>query len=319
MIKISKPNIRMNELTITDFAHLFGTTPEDVREKCGSIIDGLDFRYQKLKQEERDQLILKVLKRIDSDNMPAAGWHRKSDWEHGWQENLEEFVASGFDLSKLIPKYYKKNVPARFNGDFIFPVGPEFVYNVTYVFTTWLFKKYFYNIDSIYEFGCGPGHNLVNLASIYPEKRLYGLDWSTSSQEIIALLQKKFGWKIKSYNFDFFNPDENIYLDENSGVFTFGALEQLGSGYGKFLNFLIERMPTICVNVEGLKELYNENNLFDYIALKYHTKRAYLNSYLSELRKLKAQGRIEIIKIYHRKFGNIYDDPHSYVVWKPKS
>ncbi|HHT9159158.1 MAG TPA: hypothetical protein ACFYEH_04780, partial [Candidatus Brocadiaceae bacterium] len=58
-------------------------------------------------------------------------------------------------------------------------------------------------------------------------------------------------------------------------------------------------------------------HLLDYLALKFHTKRNYLNAYLTQLRSLESQGKMEIIKVHHQQFG-FYDDPHSYVVWKPK-
>ena len=33
-----------------------------------------------------------------------------------------------------------------------------------------VFLKFFKNINSIYEFGCGTGHNLIRLAKIFPKK-----------------------------------------------------------------------------------------------------------------------------------------------------
>lgn len=307
----------MPALTTNDFAKLFGTTKDEVTAKCGPIIKALDFGHRKLTNKERDQLLIKTLKKIDYSELSVAGPHRKSDWEDGWKENLDDFIKSGFDLKSLVPKYHNKNLPVRLNRDFILPVSPDFVASVTHVFRSWLFQKYFQDIDSIYEFGCGTAHNLAYLASLYPQKKLYGFDWASSSQQIIQLLEKHFGYKIKGYNFDFFDPDRNIHIENTSAVFTFGALEQIGSEYNKYLEFILERSPAICINVEGLNELYDSTHLLDYLALKFHTKRNYLNSYLTQLRSLESQGKIEIIKVHHQQFG-FYDDPHSYVVWKPK-
>jgi hypothetical protein len=102
-----------------------------------------------------------------------------------------------------------------------------------------------------------------------------------------------------------------------SAVMTFGALEQMGQEHGKYLDFILQKKPEICVDIAGLAELYNENDLFDYLALRYHKRRNYLDGYLTRLKELELEGTVQILKTHRQKFGNLYDDPHSYVVWKP--
>ena len=116
---------------------------------------------------------------------------------------------SGYDLGRLIPKYFKDNAPARLNLEYIMPVSEHFVFSYTHVYRTWIFQKYFAEVDNIYEFGCGPAYHLAYLAQLYPGKRLFGLDWAISSQEIIGHLAQHFGWKIAGQHFDFFNPTRN--------------------------------------------------------------------------------------------------------------
>ena len=305
------------KLSVQDLAQLFGTTVEDVQLHCGDLVGSDALNYRKITGEERDQLILQVLNRIINTDLVRAGEDRQPDWERGWRENLEEFVASNYNLELLIPKYFKKNVPARLNLDYVMPVAPDFVFYYTHVFRTWVFKKYLADVKSIYEFGCGPGYHLAYLAQMYPDKNLFGLDWARSSQEILKLLAAHFGWKITGKKFDFFQPDHDVVLAENSGVFTFGALEQIGGRHEKFIEFLLERKPAICVNVECLHELYETDKLLSFLALQYHTKRNYLSGYLTALQKLEKQKRLEIIKVHHQKFGNLFDDPFSFVIWKP--
>ena len=84
-----------------------------------------------------------------------------------------------------------------------------------------------------------------------------------------------------------------------------------------FLEFLLKKSPELCVNVEGLSELYEQNYLLDYLALKYHKRRNYLDGFLTRLRELEEEEKIDIIKVHHQQFGNLFDDPHSYVIWKP--
>lgn len=311
-------NKSLSNLTSKDFAELFGTTEEEMVKYCQNIITSYDFRYRKLVGEERDRLILEVLKRIDSGGLPTTGEERQQDWEKGWNENLQEFIDSGYDINKLVPKYFKKNVPIRLNRDYVMPINENFVLNVTKVFRSWLFQKYFNKVDSIYEFGCGPATHLAYLATVYPNKKLYGFDWAKSSQKIINLLAQHYGWDIQGDFFDFFNPNKSINIGPNSAVFTFGALEQVGKNHELFLEFLLEKSPELCINVEGLHELYDQDYLLDYLALKYHKRRNYLNGYLTRLRELEDEGKIKYINIHHQPFGNLYDDPHSYVIWRPE-
>lgn len=305
-------------LTSKDLGALFGAKEDELVAFCEDEIAAMDFRYCKLEGEERDQIIMRVLKHIDSEELPVAGQKRRSDWKTGWGENLQEFIDSGFDVQKLVPKYFKKNVPVRLNRDYIMPVDEDFVLNVTKVFRSWLFQQYFQEVESIYEFGCGSGFHLAFLSSLYPEKRLYGFDWVEPSQEIIRLLAERYGWSIRGDKFDFFHPNESLRIESNSAVFTFGALEQIGKNHEPFLNFLLRQSPELCVNIEGINELYEEQNLLDYLSLKYHKRRKYLEGYLTRLRELEKERKVEIIKVHHQLFGNLFDDPHSYVVWKPR-
>jgi hypothetical protein len=305
-------------LSVDDFACLFGTTADEVVRHCGDIIQNDDFHYAIISGSDRDQIILQALKKTFAPDLAQAGENRQQDWEQGWRENLDEFVASGYQLERLIPKYFKKNVPARLNLQYIMPMSPNFVFAYTHVYRTWLFRKYFQAVSNIYEFGCGPAYHLAYLADLYPHKKLFGLDWATSSQEIIGHLSRHFGWKIEGQRFDFFKPDPRLIVESDSGILTFGALEQVGEKYGSFIDFLLKNKPAICVNVECLNELYDPDNLLSYLALQYHQKRNYLSGYLTTLQRLEKEQRIEIIKFHYHRFGNLFDDPLSYVIWKPK-
>ena len=156
------------------------------------------------------------------------------------------------------------------------------------------------------------------MAELFPEKQLYGLDWSEASCTIVDILSKKFNLNLSSALFDMFLPDEKIEIDETSGVFTIGAMEQLGTNFEDFVRFLLKKRPSICINIETIYELYDQSVLFDYVAAKYLERRGYLQGYLSRLRQLEVEGKIEMIKI-QRTFGSLYHDGYSYIVWKPKA
>lgn len=312
MAKHSEPTLQ-----VSDFAALFGMTLEEVLGYAGNLFDGFDLKYKNIVSVERDALILSILKKIYDENLQASGTNRQSDWEKGWDENLNEFVSSGYDVTKLIPKYFKKNVPIRLFNDYVLPADPDFVQKCCNIFRTCIFRKYFEPYENIYEFGCGSASNLARLAEIYPDKVLFGLDWASSSQEIINKLRDGLNINISGHKLDFFNPDLTFNLKEKSAVYTFGALEQVGARHDRFLNYLLAEKPSICVNVECLSELYDENILSDYLALRYHKRRNYLDSFLTSLKNKEESGLIAIDKVHHQQFGNMYGDTLSYVVWRP--
>ena len=95
-------------LNIEEFARLFGTTPCEVEDCCGKQLASMDLRYRIISGKERDDIIISILKRIDAANLPVSGEGRQPDWEKGWVENLADFIGSGYDVEKLVPKYFKK-------------------------------------------------------------------------------------------------------------------------------------------------------------------------------------------------------------------
>lgn len=305
-------------LTLDDIAALFGAPPEEIAALCGAELNRANLRYRRLAPARRDALLLEIMQRIDSFDMPSAGKERQGAWENGWQQNLDEFIRSGHDVEALVPKYYKKHVPVRLLRDYVLPEDPDFVLNFARLFRNWLFRRYLRDAGSIYEFGCGPATHLAWLAQEYPEKKLYGFDWARPSQHIIREMAGHYGWKISGGNFDFFAPHADLTLDSHSAVFTFGALEQVGTKHEDFLQFLLRARPSICIHVEPIHEFYDERCLSEYLALKYHKRRKYLDGYLTRLRELETQGRVEILRLHHQQFGNLYDDSHSLVVWRPR-
>jgi hypothetical protein len=306
------------ELTLEDFALLFGTTIDDIPDDCQELIAKKDFRYEILAGAERDQTILRVLKTIDSDSLSVVGSGRKSVWEKGWAENYQNFMGKDYDINELIPKYYRPSQILRLYRDYVITCDPNFEFNFFKVFRLWLFKKYFKDADSIYEFGCGPGHNLVELAELFPARKIHGLDWSVSSRDLVNKIAEVHKYNLTGHLFDMFSPDDTLEITQNSAILTIGALEQLGCDFELFLQFLLKKPPNLCLNVEPLCELYDEDYLLDYLANKYMQKRKYLMNYLDRLKQLENDGKIEILTTQRMLFGSLYYEGWSFVLWKPK-
>ena len=114
----------------------------------------------------------------------------------------------------------------------------------------YLFDKYFTNIPSVVEFGCGTGHNLLALAKQQPGKVVFGLDWSRQALEHVKKLVEQ-GITAYAFEFDLLNPTTDFLFPGQralkSGVLTVGALEQIGKKFENFLCFLLSRQPPVII------------------------------------------------------------------------
>jgi len=306
-------------VTVNDFARLFHTTPEDVEKKCGDLIEAYDFEYNFLSRPEFEQTLLKVIQTIDHGQMPVSGKARLKDWERGWSENLNDFVKSDHEPSALVPRYMYKFGLKRLFSRYIRPVDEHFELNFYTVYRQYLFKAYLEGYDPLCEFGCGSGYNLVILARLFPEKALIGLDWAESSVNLVNRVASSLDLRLRGRQFDFFHPDHHFEAGKGAAFITLNAMEQLGKDYQAFLQFLLDKRPALCIHAEPLVELYDQENLLDYLAVKYHRKRGYLDNYLTELRGLEKKGAIEIKAVKRIHFGSTFHEGYSLVIWAPRS
>ena len=113
------------------------------------------------------------------------------------------------------------------------------------------------------------------------------------------------------------SPDQSYKIKPNSGVFTFGALEQLAGQIEKMLDYLINQKPGICLHTEPAIELYDLENFEDYLAYKFQKKRGYSEGLIPLLKDLENAGRIKIEKIKRLHFGSLYMEGYNLIVWRP--
>lgn len=301
------------QITQQDFADVF---QESLSEFVKTKIESLDFLARKISEEEKDEILLKIIKTLFDPEVIKAGKHRQEQWEKGWGENLEAYTKDSNE--SIIPRYFGKYGIVRWKQQFISPVSPNFEYNMLAAVQYWLFDKYLREADSIYEFGCGTGHNLLRVREVNETANLYGLDWAYSSQEIIKKISlERSDSKLKAHNFDFFNPDKSFKLNEKSVIFTVAALEQIGDNSQPFIDYLLENKPEICIHIEPIAELLDPDNLVDYLSIQYFKKRNYLNEYLSKLQELEKEGRVKIHQAQRSFIGSLYIEGYSVIVWSP--
>ena len=304
------------QLTIKDFESALG---EKLSKFIKDSINSYEFKYKELSQKQNDELILLIIKTLIEKNPVKTRGSRISDWENGWGENLNLLQTKEIEIKNLIPKYFSKYNVIRFNGRFIQPISERFEKNTLSILVDYIFDKFLRNnVPNIYEFGCGTAHNLLQARKVNKNANLWGLDWAKSSQKIIELIRKKgIDKKIYSHNFNYFEPDLNFKLNNNSVIYSVASLEQVGDRWDNFIDYLLVQKPQLCIHIEPVEELLDRNNLLDYLSIQYFNKRNYLSGFLFGLKKLEKQKKIKILKADRNKIGSLFIEGYSIIVWHP--
>lgn len=308
------PSPALSTLGVEEMAAVLGVVPAALSPECVRRIETLDFAHTPLTGAAREDTLDRVMAILDGD-LAVSGPERLAVWERGWGDILARFEASGGDPAALTPHYFKPG-PMRLDGRYVQPRDPRFELNFVAVLHAWLAGGVLADASTVWELGCGPGHNLVGLAALLPGTRFVGLDWATPSQEILGRVRTALGIDVRGKHVDLFAPDPGLHLDAGAAVVTIGAMEQLGSRFAPFLEWLLRERPSICVHVEPLHETYDRTMLFDELAARYAEKRGYLQGYLPALRALAAAGRIEILHV-KRHLGSMMHDGWGTIVWRP--
>ncbi len=253
-------------------------------------------------------IIADLNERIAKRDFSIAGENTER-WQKGWQENLDEFRRTR-DVAALEPKYLRPSKYLRLDGQFIEPADPMFERNWYRVFRGWFARRYLSQYDWIWEFGCGSGHNVAALAQEFPKKMIVGLDWAEASNEICADLSDTLGnvWD-STEPFDFFSPWDNVNFGANSAVLTIGALEQTGTRWRPFLDFLRRTKPAMCFHIEPIVEWYTGSPV-DETAIRIHTERGFQRGFVDA---------ITPIRKHRTGFGSLLLEGYSQLQWSPQS
>ena len=307
----------MTTLDTAGFAELFGIDAGSIKDATKSLIQRHDFSYREIVGDERDKLILEVLKRIDRDQQVIGAEERKEVWHKGWDANLQEFLSSNFALEALVPKFIRPGQPVRLKRSFVLPNNPDFELRFVEVVRSWIFEEFFAPFSNVYEFGCGTGFNLVALAQRFPDKKLFGSDFVQSSVDLVNGIARQYKLNLSATLFDMISPNPAYRILPSSALFTFGAIEQLASRFEGFVAFLLKQKPALCLHIEPTLELYDDAQLIDFLAIKFHRKRGYTAGFLPMLQGLAAEGRVEIKRVKRLYFGSLFMEGYSLIVWRP--
>ena len=256
--------------------------------------------YKVLDPAQQETLCKEILAEVASGQFKPAGESSREHWNEVWAANTLD-----------VPPYiFRPGRVLRVNGQFVRPRDPWFELNWYKQFRAKVLRTYFRDVFPLYEFGCGNGWNLAAAHQLYPEKSLVGLDWAEAAVDRLPR-------DIHGRVFDFFHPDYDLKLVPGSGVLTVGALEQTGTAWEPFLEYLLANRPAVVVHVEPIVEWYDPTNPVDATAIAYHLARNYWRGFPAKLQELAMQGTVEILEQKRSYFGSKYIEGYSVLAWRP--
>jgi hypothetical protein len=303
----------MKKIELTDIEQLWGFK---ATTRFAKKFSELNLNYSELTDKDRDEAIIKFIETLDS-NLIKAGPHRADDWEKGWGENLKDYDESR-DIKDSLPKYFGKIPYIRWKQEWILPEQKDMEYNLLGLLLEYIIDNHFLENDSIYEFGCGTGHNLLRIRNVFQTSYLHGLDWAKSSQGIIKQIALDTSDNLlKATNFDYFNPDTNFELKNNAVVLTVASLEQTGDKFKDFIDYIVTQSPRLVVHIEPMWEPLDPEHLLDNLSIRYFKKRNYLDGLIRYLEEKEQNKEVKIIEIKRTYVGSFFIDGYSIVIWAP--
>lgn len=308
-------NIYNRKITLEELSKSFGTNKKKFSKKFLTLFKKFNFKYRILNKNEENFTLTTIVKNILIDKVNINSQLRKKIWNKGWLENLNSFIKKK-KIDLLLPKYLDNKKPKRYLGKFIFPQNKNFEYNYFQLLRQYIFDTYLYKYNHIHEFGCGTGLNVLSASKNFPNKNIYATDFANNSIKIVKLISNLYNKNIIAKLFDIKKPDYKYVFHKGSVVCTFGSIEQVGSNYKNFLNFIIKKKPELVINMEPIIDKYKLTNYMDLLSYIFIKKRGYSSNYLVYLKGLEKENKIRILKIQRTFFGGMMMDSYNFVIWK---
>jgi hypothetical protein len=304
-------------LSLESFLRKFNFSRKDLPKEALEYFRRMNTNYRALSREECKEHVLEVLRKINSPFIARNEMENLKVFEKGWSENLRIIRDRGINPENLKPKYFRPKKFLRYNQDIVVAQNTDLEYGLFTIARYVIFQKYLSGFDRIYEIGCGSCQNLYLLSELFPEKDIFGMDFTNASVKIGDYIAFKMNKKIKVTTLNMLRPNTAKKMLPQSAVITIHALEQLGSNFKKIFSYILDSKPGIVIHLEPILELYEQDNLYDYLALLYSQKRNYLNGYFTFLKELEKQRKIKILAARRSYFGGNMHEGNSLIVWKP--
>jgi SAM-dependent methyltransferase len=142
-----------------------------------------------------------------------------------------------------------------------------------------LLAQHFPAAQSVVEFGCGVGRNLIFLKALFPRIRCYGYELVPGAVEIANTAARKFDFDIQYAQLDYLNDgDEKLVFPVADVAFTMFSLEQLPRRCDFALARIMSRCAHGSIHLEPVSERY-PLSLLGLIARGQHANANYLTGF----------------------------------------
>jgi hypothetical protein len=307
------------KLTNEDFAKSFGEIESELDDSVKTLIKESDLSLFSVTDHDRDILLIEIIDRIRTDKQVIAAQDRTAVWERGWAENLQLFRQDSTSEAALVPRFVRPGRPIRWFKRYYNSNSSNFELVYINILRQFVITKYFSGVEYLYEFGAGTGFNLLHANKVHPQLNLIGTDFVQPAVDLMNEIGIERKIPLKASLFNMLMPDlEDLVLEPNSAVWTFGSVEQLGGKVEPIVKYIISNKAKICVHIEPIVEFYEEGSLEDYLARWFQSKRGYSEGLVNLLSDYQRAGKIEILKSQRLNFGSLMMEGYNLLVWRPK-
>ena len=280
-----------------------------------------DMEYEILSGEAKNDLMFSIAKDIHEAKFRIVGDNNSTVWQKGWGEVFEKIKdLKDFNINSLKPQYVDKHNLIRIDGEYAIAKSKDLMFNYDITLRKAIFYKYLSGVKKIVEFGAGTGTTQMILTDLFKDKNveLTATDWSKPALKIINLISEKLNYNISTKILNMLDLEgwNEVSIDKNTAIITIHAMEQLGGNFNKLLDNIVKAKPKFCLHLEPMNEVYDTNDLSDYLAHKYHKKRNYLDGFYTKLKDLESKNVIKINEFKRLKFGDRYHETYNILQWE---
>lgn len=244
---------------------------------------------------------------------------RENAWNDGWALCLEE-ANDSLSIESFYPHYIRNA-----SNDFLVNCKPsKIMFDSPELLMADLSADNILSManslgaECIVEIGCGTGWRLDLLRRRGWNGQLLGADFANSSKDCIAKINEITGAKIEFIKFDMLEK-QRLVLPDNTLLYTYGALEQIGGMWQNFFRFCNDNQKRLkgCMHFEPFAPLYQLTNCFDKYSLAIHKAKNYLEGYLEALVCEHSIGKIDLV-VTRLPLGSRFLETANYAGWRYK-
>lgn len=169
------------------------------------------------------------------------------------------------------------------------------------------------------ELGCGPGSNLLFLASREPGRAFEGYDISPAALEVARMVQAHFGIANASFRaLDLTDPGHPAWTAVTSkNVLTYFALEQMPDHIEGVVARLVARQPRRVIHVEPTTELLSPLRPLDWPIYFHVRSKDYQRSLFRTLERHAAAGELRLLHKGRLPIAPSLSNDGFVAVWEP--